>query len=68
MSLLVLALAIVLVLAILQFLSKTEQPRIKGIPEVPGWPVVGNLLQLGSDHAAVCMKWAAKYGPVFQVR
>jgi len=60
--------AFLVLLAILQFLFKAEQPRIKGIPEIPGWPIVGNLLQLGSDHAAVCMKWAAKYGPVFQVR
>lgn len=52
----------------MQLLFKAEQPKIKGIPEIPGWPIVGNLLQLGSDHAAVCMKWAEKYGPVFQVR
>jgi len=51
-----------------QFLFKDEQRKIEGIPEIPGWPIVGNLLQLGSDHAAVCMKWANKYGPVFQVR
>jgi len=51
-----------------QLLFKEEQPRIKGIPEIPGWPIVGNLLQLGSDHAAVCKKWADQYGPVFQVR
>jgi len=53
---------------LMQFLFKTEQAKIKGIPEIPGWPIVGNLVQLGSDHAAVCMKWAEKYGPVFQVR
>jgi phenylacetate 2-hydroxylase len=53
---------------VIQFVFKMEQPKIKGIPEIPGWPIVGNLLQLGSDHAAVCMKWAEKYGPVFQVR
>jgi hypothetical protein len=51
-----------------QLLFKTEQARIEGIPEIPGWPIVGNLMQLGSDHAAVCMKWAEKYGPIFQVR
>jgi phenylacetate 2-hydroxylase len=47
---------------------KTEQPKIDGLPEIPGWPVVGNLLQLGNDHAAVCKRWADQYGPVFQVR
>lgn len=51
-----------------RLLFNTEQTKIEGIPEIPGWPIVGNLLQLGSDHAAVCMKWAEKYGPVFQVR
>ena len=56
------------VLVLMHLLFKTEQRKIKGIPEIPGWPIVGNLLQLGSDHAAVCMKWAEKYGPVFQVR
>jgi phenylacetate 2-hydroxylase len=59
---------LVLAVAVFRYLFQTEQPRIKGIPEIPGWPIVGNLLQLGSDHAAVCMKWAEKYGPVFQVR
>lgn len=69
MSFLIVGSALFLVLlAILRFLFKTEQPIIKGIPEIPGWPIVGNLLQLGSDHADVCMKWASKYGPVFQVR
>lgn len=53
---------------VLRYLLQTEQPKIKGIAEIPGWPIVGNLLQLGNDHAAVCMKWAEKYGPVFQVR
>ena len=55
-------------LILMQLLFETEHPKIKGIPEIPGWPIVGNLLQLGSDHAAVCMEWAKKYGPVFQVR
>lgn len=69
MSCLIVASAIFLVgFVLIQLLFKTEQARIKGIPEIPGWPIVGNLLQLGSDHAAVCMKWAEKHGPVFQVR
>jgi len=59
---------LVAIFTLWQFLFKEEQPKIKGIPEIPGWPFVGNLLQLGNDHAAVCMKWAQKYGPVFQVR
>jgi phenylacetate 2-hydroxylase len=69
MSYLIVASAVLLTaFVVVQLLCKTEQPKIKGIPEIPGWPIVGNLLQLGSDHASVCMKWAEKYGPVFQVR
>jgi len=69
MSYIIVASALLLAAFVLsRLLFKTEQAKIEGIPEIPGWPIVGNLLQLGSDHAAVCMKWAEKYGPVFQVR
>lgn len=53
---------------LLRLFSRTDQPKIKGIPEVPGVPIFGNLLQLGSYHAKVAQRWAQKYGPVFQVR
>jgi phenylacetate 2-hydroxylase len=46
----------------------TEQPRIKGLPEIPGVPIFGNLIQMGDHHALKCKEWAAKYGPVFQIR
>jgi phenylacetate 2-hydroxylase len=69
MSFIIVASAILLAcIALVQLLFRSEQPRIPNLPEIPGWPVVGNLLQLGTDHAAVCMQWAKKYGPVFQVR
>jgi hypothetical protein len=69
MSFIIVASAVLLAcIALVQLLFRSEQPRIPGLPEIPGWPVVGNLLQLGTDHAAVCMQWAKKYGPVFQVR
>ena len=69
MSFVIVASAVLLACVVLvQLVFKCEQPRIVGLPEIPGWPIVGNLLQLGSDHAAVCMEWAKKYGPVFQVR
>ncbi|UNI22169.1 Phenylacetate 2-hydroxylase [Purpureocillium takamizusanense] len=54
--------------ALIKFLSATDVPRIKGLPEIPGVPIFGNLLQLGVDHARVTQKWARKYGPVFQTR
>ncbi|KAH7233251.1 cytochrome P450 [Fusarium tricinctum] len=51
-----------------RFSNSTDTPKIKGIPEIPGVPIFGNLIQLGTDHARVAQKWAAKYGPVFQTR
>lgn len=53
-----------------QFLSRTDIPHIRGIPEIPGaWPIVGHLLKLGDDHASVCEKWWKQYNhSVFQIR
>jgi phenylacetate 2-hydroxylase len=51
-----------------KYFNRTETPKIKGIPEIPGWPIFGSLLELGDSHAKVAQRWAKKYGPVFQVR
>lgn len=56
------------VFVVLKILNATDTPKVKGIPEIPGIPLFGNLLQLGVDHARVAKKWASKYGPVFQAR
>lgn len=54
---------------LIRYLNSTDQPKIKGLPEIPGVPLFGNLLQLGQDHARVTAAWAKKYGwPVFQTR
>lgn len=53
---------------LIRYLNRTDIPKIKGLPEIPGVPLFGNLLQLGEKHAIVAGKWAKKYGPVFQVR
>ncbi|KOS18789.1 Phenylacetate 2-hydroxylase [Escovopsis weberi] len=53
---------------IIRYLNSTDVAKIKGIPEIPGVPIFGNLIQLGVDHARVAQRWAAKYGPVFQTR
>ncbi len=42
--------------------------KIKGLVEIPGIPIFGNLFGLGDTHALTCQKWAKEYGPVFQVR
>jgi phenylacetate 2-hydroxylase len=53
---------------IIKYLNKTDYPKIKGIPEIPGVPIFGNLLQFGDSHAKIAGKLAKKFGPVFQVR
>jgi len=53
---------------IYKYVNRTDVPKIKGIPEIPGVPLFGNLIQLGQEHAKVAQAWVEKYGPVFQVR
>ncbi|KAF2461061.1 putative cytochrome P450 phenylacetate 2-hydroxylase [Lineolata rhizophorae] len=53
---------------IYHYVTRTDVPRIKGLPEVPGVPLFGSLIELGNNHAKVAQRWAEKYGPVFQVR
>jgi phenylacetate 2-hydroxylase len=51
-----------------RLLFRNEQAKIRGMPEVPGYPIFGNLVQLGTQHAVQCKEWAREYGPVFQLR
>lgn len=51
-----------------KILDKTDVPKIKDLPEVPGVPILGNLAQLGDNHAVNAAEMAKKHGPVFQVR
>ena len=51
-----------------RYFNQTDVSRIKNLPEIPGVPVFGNLLQLGSEHAKKAGEWVKQYGPVFQVR
>ncbi|KAJ0418269.1 phenylacetate 2-hydroxylase [Aspergillus carlsbadensis] len=60
--------AIALVYFLIRYFNRTDVPKIKGLPEIPGFPIFGNLIQLGDQHATVAGNWAKKYGPVFQVR
>lgn len=53
---------------IVRFLDRTHIPKIKNLPEIPGVPIFGNLLQLGNEHARRAREWVKDYGPVFQVR
>lgn len=54
---------------LIRYLNSTDMPKIKNLPEIPGVPLFGNLLQLGQDHARVSGAWSKKYNwPVFQTR
>lgn len=53
---------------VIRYLNRTDVPKIKNLPEIPGVPIFGNLLQLGNEHARKAGEWAKTYGPVFQVR
>ena len=59
---------VAVVFAVIKIMDRTDVPKIKNLPEVPGWPLFGTLLELGDNHAKVAQRWAKKYGPVFQVR
>lgn len=61
-------LAIAIVFYIARYFNRTDTPKVKNLPEIPGVPIFGNLLQFGVSHAKVAAKLAKKYGPVFQVR
>lgn len=62
------ALAAVGLLVLRWYTYRTDTPNIKGLPEIPGWPLFGSLVQLGDTHAKIFGDWAKGYGAVFQVR
>ncbi|KAM3079740.1 hypothetical protein ACMFMG_006146 [Clarireedia jacksonii] len=51
---------------LIRYLNRTDTPKIKGIPEIPGYPLFGSLLEFGVSHAKVARRLAEKYGAVFQ--
>lgn len=57
-----------IVFVVVKYFNSTDQPKIKGLPEIPGYPLFGSLLEFGSQHAEVAQRLAKKYGAVFQVR
>ncbi|KAL2221097.1 cytochrome P450 phenylacetate 2-hydroxylase [Thermoascus aurantiacus ATCC 26904] len=59
---------IAVVYFLIKYFNRTDIPKIKNLPEVPGVPIFGNLLQLGDEHARKAREWVKKYGDVFQVR
>jgi phenylacetate 2-hydroxylase len=61
-------LLIAVIYAILKYVNSTDTPKIKNLPEIPGVPLFGNLLQFENSHAKVAGELVKIYGPVFQVR
>jgi hypothetical protein len=57
-----------LILLALWMSDTTDVPFIKYLPSVPGFPIVGNLVQLGTEQPRRLAELAKQYGPVFQVR
>lgn len=60
--------AITVAFFLIRWLNRTDIPKIKNLPEIPGVPIFGNLLQLGDEHARKAREWVKQYGDVFQVR
>lgn len=48
--------------------DRTDIPLIEHIPSVPGFPLLGNLIQLGNEHPRRLAELSKQYGPVFQIR
>eukprot|EP00257_Ricinus_communis_P000588 XP_002510288.2 ent-kaurene oxidase, chloroplastic [Ricinus communis] len=49
--------------------QKKRHARLPPVPEVPGWPVIGNLLQLKEKKPhKTFMRWAETYGPIYSIR
>jgi phenylacetate 2-hydroxylase len=59
---------IAVVFFVVRYFNRTDTPKVKNLPEIPGYPIFGSLLQFGSSHAKVAAELSKKYGPVFQVR
>lgn len=43
--------------------------KLPSVPEIPGWPVIGNLLQLKEKKPhKTFTRWAETYGPIYKIR
>jgi hypothetical protein len=58
----------VLIVLVLWLSDSTDVPFIKYLPSIPGFPIVGNLAQLGTEQPRRLAELSKKYGPVFQIR
>ena len=49
---------IALVYTAVKILDRTDIPKIKGLPEIPGLPIVVNLYGLGDNQAKKAAEWS----------
>ncbi|XP_057986837.1 ent-kaurene oxidase, chloroplastic isoform X2 [Hevea brasiliensis] len=49
--------------------NKKRNARLPSVPEVPGWPVIGNLLQLKEKKLhKTFTSWVEIHGPIYSIR
>lgn len=49
--------------------QKKGNPNLLPLPVVPGWPVIGNLLQLKEKKPhKTFLRWAEAYGPIYSIK
>jgi hypothetical protein len=58
----------VLVILVVWLSDCTDAPFIDHLPSVRGFPIVGNLIQLGTEQPRRLAELSEKHGPVFQIR
>ncbi len=66
-TILICAIPFVIVLALWLY-DTTDIPYIENLPAVPAIPILGNLLQLGTEQPRRLFELSKKYGPIFQIR
>lgn len=57
-----------LLVLILWLSDGTDVPFIEHLPSIPSLPIVGSLVQLGTEQPRRLAELSKKYGPVFQIR
>jgi len=42
---------VIIIWLLFKIFNSTDVPKIRGLPEAPGWPIFGSLFQLGENHS-----------------
>lgn len=63
------ALSLVILTIAYNLVKPAKIPQgLRAVPGPRGWPILGNLPQLGKHPQQALQRWAKQYGPVFQIR